>query len=418
MRIIEGSYLFYRTNLDAFLKSKEREIVSYIEGLNKESFLDLKVEELIENGLKLFQIVPLTIHDDEMHRSDPVETDILIQSEHRRNLNIMGGRSYIDGFIFDIEVPYTGCPGLWQCKPNHYSSRFPMGKLKDEGSNEGLFTFPIEVEHDAEPEQVEKLIRDNINLAKQYSSYSVQQIKTYNDSIGTIIKNAVESREGSLGRQQEIMKFLNIPLKKKVGMPDFKPIKVERKITNLLEIPGVEEHEAEPGIRQEVYEDILRILRHGGISFEKTARTFSKFNEEELRDVLLSHLNTVYEGGAKGEVFNKKGKTDILIEDKERNAFIAECKIWKGQKEFTKAIDQLFGYLTWRDCKTALIIFNKNIDGFAGILGQIETIVEEHTNYQSLIELGYENEWLFSMTQKDDENRTLQMNVMIYNLVC
>lgn len=78
-----------------------------------------------------------------------------------------------------------------------------------------------------------------------------------------------------------------------------------------------------------------------------------------LRDHFLLQLNGHYEGGATGETFNASGKTDILIRAENRNVFIAECKFWRGKKAFDEAIDQLLGYLTWRDSKCALIVFNK-----------------------------------------------------------
>jgi len=43
-----------------------------------------------------------------------------------------------------------------------------------------------------------------------------------------------------------------------------------------------------------------------------------------------------------------------------RNVFIAECKFWRGQKAFGEAVDQLLGYLSWRDTKCAVLVFNKN----------------------------------------------------------
>jgi len=47
------------------------------------------------------------------------------------------------------------------------------------------------------------------------------------------------------------------------------------------------------------------------------------------------------------------GKTDILTRVEDRNAFIAECKFWMGEKAFLAALDQLLSYLSWRDTKTA-----------------------------------------------------------------
>lgn len=79
--------------------------------------------------------------------------------------------------------------------------------------------------------------------------------------------------------------------------------------------------------------------------------------EEELRDHLLLILNGNYQGQAAGEVFNRSGKTDVLVRTGDRNVFIAECKVWDGAAKLTSAVDQLLSYLVWRDGKAALILF-------------------------------------------------------------
>ena len=58
-----------------------------------------------------------------------------------------------------------------------------------------------------------------------------------------------------------------------------------------------------------------------------------------------------------GETFRKKGKSDIHIMFENKAAFIGECKIWHGIKNFKEAVEQLFSYSTWRDTKTAIIVF-------------------------------------------------------------
>ena len=111
---------------------------------------------------------------------------------------------------------------------------------------------------------------------------------------------------------------------------------------------------------------------------EKTARTFSKLYEEELRDVILSSLNTHYRGSATGETFNKRGKSDIHIPFDNKSTYIGECKIWTGKGLFLDAINQLFSYMRWRDTKTSLIIFNKKNKDFFKILETVENILSEH----------------------------------------
>jgi len=73
-----------------------------------------------------------------------------------------------------------------------------------------------------------------------------------------------------------------------------------------------------------------------------------------------TRINGQYEGQATGATFNFEGKTDILLRVDGKNAFIAECKFWTGEKQFLETIDQLLGYLSWRDTKAAILLFNRN----------------------------------------------------------
>jgi hypothetical protein len=70
-------------------------------------------------------------------------------------------------------------------------------------------------------------------------------------------------------------------------------------------------------------------------------------------------------------VFRKDGK----------NVFIAECKSWKGEKAFGETLDQLLSYLSWRDTKTAVVLFNRNAD-FSTVLGKIAEIAPRHANFK------------------------------------
>lgn len=87
----------------------------------------------------------------------------------------------------------------------------------------------------------------------------------------------------------------------------------------------------------------------------KICTYFINLLDEELRNIILSNLNTHYQGTVSEERFNKVGKRDIYIPFENKAAYIAECKIWHGNKKFLEAIDQLCSYITWRDTKTSLV---------------------------------------------------------------
>src|SRR2546422_154662 len=81
----------------------------------------------------------------------------------------------------------------------------------------------------------------------------------------------------------------------------------------------------EPALDDAQYERILSLIRPMGRTIERDPSAFVDLDEEALRSVFLATLNSHFEGRATGETFNASGKTDILIREKDRNSFIAEC---------------------------------------------------------------------------------------------
>lgn len=141
-------------------------------------------------------------------------------------------------------------------------------------------------------------------------------------------------------------------------------------------------------------------------------------DEEGLRDILLAHLNGHFEGGATGETFRRKGKTDICIEDKERSAFVAECKVWGGAGEITKAVGQLLSYLTWRDSKAALVVFNKSVAGFSELPERMRQTILGHPFFLKESPANNAGECRFLMRSEEDPGRRVTMHAYLFNLYC
>lgn len=132
-------------------------------------------------------------------------------------------------------------------------------------------------------------------------------------------------------------------------------------------------------LADEVYQDIVHTIEQMTRAMERTP-TAARLGEGEIRDLILFVLNANYEGNVRGEVFNCKGKTDLLLPWEGENAFIGECKFWTGPKNFRKTIDQLLRYVTWRDTKAALVLFIKK-GAPTGILRKAHTEITEHPAY-------------------------------------
>jgi len=144
----------------------------------------------------------------------------------------------------------------------------------------------------------------------------------------------------------------------------------------------------------------------------------SKFDEEGFRDFFLPHLNSISKShSATGETFNKKGKTDILIQDGDgNNVFIAECKIWLGEKELQYAINQLIDrYVSWRDEHTALIIFNKNNDNFTQLVASARQAIGNHELFVKKINDSSASSTRYAFKNREDEEKHIQLELIIFN---
>jgi hypothetical protein len=126
-------------------------------------------------------------------------------------------------------------------------------------------------------------------------------------------------------------------------------------------------------------------------------------------------LNSQFEGQASGETFNYQGKTDILIRANDRNIFIAECKFWKSPKTYAETIDQLLGYLSWRDTKSAILIFNRN-KTFSDVVNAIPDLTKSHPNFKRELPRLHETGTRYIFSQKEDPNRELYLTVMAFNI--
>jgi hypothetical protein len=168
------------------------------------------------------------------------------------------------------------------------------------------------------------------------------------------------------------------------------------------------------------YDDILEHIRNYGKNLEKFKNLYDKFDEEGFREFFLPHLNSISKKhSATGETFNKIGKTDILIQDENGlNVFIAECKLWKGESELLKAIDQLLErYVTWRDEKVALIIFNKNKKNFSDLLIKASNKLTEHDLFDNYLGATSDTSFRYIFKHPDDNSKKIFLELIIFNCV-
>ena len=116
------------------------------------------------------------------------------------------------------------------------------------------------------------------------------------------------------------------------------------------------------------------------------------------------------------EVLRGRGKTDICIEQDNRAAFTGECKLWADPASLTDALDQLLGYLTWRDSKASLIVFNSRNKIFSQILEALPDTVRDHRLFVDNLPCDEAGEWRVLMRSEEDEGRRVIVHIFVFNL--
>lgn len=405
--------LFHEGDLEATLRRHFDKIVDKVDGIPKDQLLATPEDDLVEHIYSEFEVLPITLNEDAKEMEEH-EIKIDISDFPDRNLFREPGPIYVPGVSIVVNIPYTGDHVLWNLRPNQGLSGFPRANIRQSHSH-SYIEILVEQPIDDPPERIKQYIESELENINSCLSAQKTFIEGLNSSAPEKIRKAIKARKERLKTHEGIAESLGIPLKRRGDAPSIEPISMKR-LVRPLPPPPKSGFKPEPGISEQDFEHILSIIRHEGRTFEATPKTYSIHDEEGLRDILLAHLNGHYEGSATGETFRRSGKTDIRIEDQNRAAFVAECKIWRGSKELLEAVDQLLGYLTWRDCKVAIILFNKHNAKFTELLTKVPETLRSHPKFKKDISGRGDGEWRLTFTSFEDDLRQVIVNVFVFNL--
>lgn len=347
-------YLFTGTRGFEYFETKRNVLKQEIESLSNDEL------QSSDESLKIILIAKHTIKPIEFAapvRTDNGEVQIDISRDPRFGAYFFRapgeGPVYKKGRQLAVHLSFSCDEELFKVHPSSYTTVYPYAEVRT-----GEIAFNVNFFSDVDtPEQVSKNIDKEVDLVKRYSAYLNNDVNSFNSSIASMIDAGLSARRKKLSLDESILGQLGV--QKQVIRPNGF-VKPEKRLE--LKVLENQEKEIDPSIEMQTYSEIIGIINSLGINLERSCQRLRAMGEEPLRDSILSALDTFYKGMASGETFNKEGKTDILLKYQDKNLFIAECKIWGTESYFTKGIEQLLSYLTWRDSKTSYIIFSKNKD--------------------------------------------------------
>lgn len=407
--------LFSRANLRDLIRNYPRSIQGEVDGWQRNKVLAASESDLVDYLVAKYVLDAPTLLPRSHWESVADEASIDVSHDPLRGGFLDGRRILIPGHRISVRVPFSGDPDLFEYRPSTYTYSPPRATVSKRDS---AVTFTITVPHDtADGENIRTELDRQVANTESYLAWIRGDCAAWNAELPKVAANCLAARKNRLLQQADLLGQLGIPLKRRDDADGAFSVPVARRTRPNARIPATpsEPFQAEPTIVEEDYDFILELISRLAVSIERNPVTFARLPEEHIRDHILVSLNSHFEGGATGETFNASGKTDILIREKGANAFIGECKFWSGPKALHSAIDQLLGYATWRDTKTALILFSRNRD-FAAVLQSIAKHVPAHPNCKRETRRVGETEFRYLFGRKNDPSRDVYLAVLAFDI--
>jgi hypothetical protein len=406
-----GKGLFHGASILDVLPDQESQIKVKIQGLQPNYLLNASEEDLITSLVDEYTLDTPTLDEAGTH-IDYGEHQVDVSRDPMRFISDPSKPFFVSGTRITFIVPFTGDANLFSVQPQ--SGMFSLvGSRAEIVDNEIHITFAgTNLNADGAKREFDNELRQiKHNLANLNAS-----IDRHNVGLAQQIRMQIKQRKAKLLADANLAAAIGFPVKRRDGAEVTYAVPVQKRRPKIERPPTSSSlFQPEPVLAVADYDDILNIVQNMVRVMEQSPKAFEKMGEEDLRTQFLVQLNGQYEGIATGETFNFQGKTDILIRVEGRSIFIAECKFWSGEKQFLATIDQLLSYLSWRDTKTAVFIFNRNVN-FTDVLAKIKESVPRHPNFKRAIANSDESNHRYIFHQPNDRNRELILTVMAFDV--
>jgi hypothetical protein len=399
--IQEDTLYFNRSDMFTVLDMQRRAADQEINEINPDALLNTPTDDLVARIVDKYELeVPVLLRDDAV--LDPPREITLTIHDYGRTI-------HPTGTLLTLHVPFTGDPGMFWIQPTSFDSAPPSGTLN--GQELVLRMRGQKLDGPA----VEKHFNSVLDDFERYFGWQRSSAEQFLPELTQRARQAIEARKARLLADKNLAASLPFKIRPRADSPKTYVAPVTRKNITLRPSSATTPFKPEPTMDVAIYEEILDTMENMTLVMERSPTAFKEMGEEAIRQHFLVQLNGRFEGAATGETFNFDGKTDILVRVEDKNVFIAECKFWGGPKAYLETIDQLLGYLSWRDTKTAVVIFNRNKD-FSNVLKSILETTETHPQKKRGPEKLGATRFRYTFSNPNDANRELTVTVMVFDI--
>jgi hypothetical protein len=409
VRAIIRRHLFSDEELRDVLETRMQAIFTEISSLKPDYILNVNLDDLHEYFERTYRYETPVFNLNDIY-FEQREAKVDVSHDFNRAIFDQSQPFYIDGTSITFVVPFEGDPKLFSYRPSSFTTTLPYGQIK----GRELRLQYQSVDHDVA--RIKSAFDQSLREIQQYLDFIRENIDHFNSSFMLDVKCRINERREKLIKDKGLAASLGFPMKIREGISETYSVPVAKKKLPIQLPPATTQpFRPEPALESQGYEQILSTMSNMALVLERSPQAFAGMKEEDLRTQFLVALNAQFEGQATGETFNYEGKTDILIRVNGRNIFIAECKFWTGSEGLKETIDQLLGYASWRDTKTAIVLFNRN-KNLSAVLEKIPGSIAEHSNFKRRVDYQNETGFRFIFRQKNDPSRDITLSVLVFDV--
>ncbi|MGE8131696.1 hypothetical protein ACQKQD_32590 [Methylobacterium sp. NPDC080182] len=405
----DPDYLFDGTSVFTVTSQLPQRAMAKLKGFDENKILAIPTDDLVAEVCEAHRLDIPVLHVEDIWVDEREIKQTIARQDYDTFYRRSHGPSEIVVHVVIFHLPFSGDGGLFRIEPSTRSLPGPQAAIDKQ---ELLITIATRgKEQDRIKAEFDKTVRD----IQTHLATLTRDLANLPENIAAQARTYVEQRKAQLLQSKSLVASLGFPMKRRPDAPaTYRAPEVRRRIVPTRP-QTVAPFKPEPALEEAEYQHILSVMDNMTRVMERSPHTFHNMGEEDIRQHFLVQLNGQYDGQATGETFNFQGKTDILIRSEGRNIFIAECKFWHGEKVFTETVDQLLSYLSWRDSKTALVIFNRNRN-FSAVIEAIKGAMAKHPHTKGGPKVEGETRLRYKMGNPSDHSREIIVTVIAYDI--
>jgi len=394
--------LFNDCELSVILENIYSSILTQVENVPAQYFITASDDKILNKIVKQNTINQIVLHEERIHICRPALCRITASGRLYLGKNKDDLRDSKDAMLIRVEIPYSGDTRLLLSRPSmHYAHGGPSFTIKDDR----LIKHYIRPLY-SDPTAFKKNFLRNFEKIQEYLKWQAEDIALFEKKLKRLVHETILRR-----RRREGITPLH--LEPRPGTTIFNPVHTKKKLTPPQALP---DNEKTPIISDIDFINAIRVLRHTGNSFERTPAIYGIHNDQDLRNILVSNLNTHFADNNNQDLFSSKGKINFSINIDDRSALCGKCFSWHCTEGLVYNINQLLNKSLWPSCKIVLVLFNRSESDFSKLTNKVHSIFTTHQCYIETDEQFSETEWKTTMHAHGNTERKHWVHFMLFNL--